>query len=463
MRFINIMKTFKNIFLVAFIGLLISWSINLNAQYDLGIYNMRLVPQTNLSNPAFIPDYQYHFGFPGLSSIHAGFGTSGARYNQIFEITSDDSLGLNSSGFLDALKDGNNINFRSTQQWLNGGMKWQDFYFSVSISDIVDVNSYYSKNLVSLALLGNGEHIGETVNLDPVALKALHYREYALGAAYDFNDQWNFGVKAKLLFGKSAVNTEKMDFGITTSKDYYYIDVKSNFLVNTSITANKKDSGDVSWSEYEFYGSNFGLGFDLGATFKLDDTWSFSASVLDLGYIQYDRYLKTYSSEAEFTYKGIGVNQFDGLNDYQQEQKWIEIKDSLIDLLDVNEETSKFIVPLTAKVYLGANYKLSDKETIGALARIEIFKGKIRPSFTASYYRQIDEHFGVTANYSIINRSYFNLGLGAVVNFEPIQFYVVTDNIVGLIAPDMVRYANFHVGINFIFPDTKVNHPMINL
>ena len=342
-------------------------------------------------------------------------------------------------------------------------MKWKDFYFTASISDITENNIIYSDKLLQLGLNGNADFIGETVTLDPLAIKMIHYREYSVGAAWNFNDRFNFGAKAKMLFGKSTVNSEQMDFALTTSNDYYNLDIKSNFLINTSITADKDGGGDVSWSEYAFYSSNIGFGLDLGATFKLDELWSFSASVLDIGYIQFDRFLRTYRSETEFTYKGIEAMQFDGLEDGGATTKFETITDSLIDLFEIEESAERFIVPLTTKIYLGADYKFSDIETISALARIAIIKGKIRPSFSASYCRKINDNFSVMGSYSFANRSYFNLGMGVVARFDPIQVYIATDNIIGVIVPDKVRYTNFHVGINFIFPGTNKKSPMVDL
>ncbi len=445
-------------------GVIILSPNKLAAQYDMGVFNLRATPQSNLYNPALIPDYKIHFGFPALSSVYTGFGTNGAKYNQIFMKSPDDSLHFDFNGIYDNIKDENRISASARQQWLNFGMKWRKFYFSFSLSDVSSLNQYYPKSLINLAINGNADYIGKTVSLDPISLKALHYREYSFGAAYNYNERWNFGVKAKLLFGKAGINTEKMKLSLTTSEDYYYLDAETDFRVNSSLPMNKKDTlNPVTWSEYSFSSWNLGMGFDIGATFKLNDEFSFSASVLDLGYIQYDRWLTNYSSNSKVHFEGIGFNQFEGLTDSLMEQKLNDVKDSIYGLFELNEDADRFIIPLTAKIYLGANYKMSDVDNVGALLRVAVYKGKIIPALTLSYFRQINKNIGVTANYTMANRSYTNIGFGIVATYEPVQVYFSTDNIYGAIFPDDARYANFHFGINFMIPDTRVFRPMINL
>lgn len=440
-------------------------TIKAEAQYDMMINSLRSVPQTTLTNPAIMPDYQYHVGFPFLSSQFTGFGTSGVRYSDAFYVRSDDSLALDIPNIVSSLKEKNNFNFREVNQILNFGMRWKDWYFSGSVSEIIDVNMMYSKDVVQLIAEGNASRLGESFDLGSTALKAQHYREYAIGAAYDFNDQWNFGLRAKFLFGKSAIDTKNLDGKLTTVDDYYYITTESNITVNASLPQFKKDTTEeVTTSEYLFAGGNFGMGFDAGATYKMDDQWTFSASVLDLGWISYNQWLKNYSNEnVEWTYNGVDAMQFDGLDDQQTEDRINDIKDSLIDMFQLQESSSSFNVMLTAKIFLGANYKLSDKESVGALLRTEIFNNVWRPSLTLSYYRQLDKHFGVSGSYTMANRSYANIGLGVVVNAAPLQIYIATDNVIGLIVPDQVRYANLHFGINFIFPEGGSSKTMIDL
>ena len=446
---------------VAFIALFCFSISESQAQYDQTLYNLRSVPQTTLANPAFMPTYDYHFGVPFLSSVYGGFGTSGVKYSDAFYKRSDDSLAVDIPNINSKIKEKNNFNARATNQILNFGMRWEDWYFSASISEISDVNMMYSKDLIDLASNGNASRIGETYDLGSTSLKALEYREYAIGAAYDLDDQWNVGARVKFLFGKSAIHTKEMQGKLTTTPDYYYLNTETNMTINTSLPNGKKDSADVSIGEYLFYGGNFGMGFDAGATYKLDDTWSFSASVLDLGWIQYDRWLKNYSNEnVAWTYKGIDAMQFDGLSNTESEDKLQAIGDSLIDMFQLEETSETFKVMLTAKIYLAANYQLSDIESLGAVLRTEIFNNVLRPSLTLSYARKLDEHFSVIGTYTMANRSYANIGLGVSVNFAPVQFYITTDNFVGIIVPDKVKYTNFHMGINIIFPGTNSGKTM---
>jgi len=425
---------------------------NLYGQFDLTMYNFNPVIQTNQANPAFIPKYQYHVGIPGLSSVYAQMGTSGIKYNQLFTRRADDSLIINFNDISNHIKNNNNIGIRLSEQWLNGGMLWKKYYFNFAVSDIIDFNMMYSNDLVNLAVHGNGTSIGKSIDLAPTFLKATHYREYAFGAAYNFDSKWNFGAKVKMLFGKSNIHTKTLDAKLYTAENTYFLTTETNMLINTSVPKQWFNGGNYSNSEYLFYGGSFGLSIDLGATYKLDDKYSFSASILDLGYIKFDRNYLNYSTTSnQWTFEGIDALAFRNMTNDQVNNKITSIGDSLINKFDIKESWHSYNILMTAKIYLGATYKLSDKENIGVLVRSEIVNKILRPSFTATYYRQMLNNLGVIGSYSIINRSYSNIGAGIYYNIEPVQIYLVSDNIAGIFVPDAVKYANFHFGVNIIF------------
>lgn len=435
----------------------------LQAQYDNSIFGLKTVIQNNLNNPSYIPEYSMHVGVPGLSSVYGGFGSSGFKYTDLFKRTSDDSLILNNKGLLSALGNKNNIHVNSTVQWLNAGYKWKDFYFNFAVSEVFDLSANYSKDLLEFGLYGNGNYIGETADFSDTYMKFLHYREYAFGAAWKMDDKWSFGAKMKLLFGKSSFHTKSLDAKLTTSENTFNLTSETNMQINTSMPkAWFDDSKSVSNSEYLFYGGNFGLGFDLGASYKYDDQFSFSASVLDLGYIKFDRYLKNFSNQnVAWTFEGFDLWDFDGLDSAQFDSKLNTIGDSLIEKFQLKETSEKYNVMLTAKIYLSGNYKLSDKENIGLVFRSEFMNKIYHPAVTVSYSRKIDKHFSAMASYTAASRSFFNIGLGVVCNIEPVQIYFVTDNFVGIFTPDIFKTANFHLGVNIFMPQKSAGRSLI--
>lgn len=433
------------------------------SQFDQAIYNLRAVPQTNLANPAFIPAYQYHFGVPGLSSVYAQYSNSGIKFNQLFSRRADDSLDVNFSKMGDYFKNRNTIGFKFGAQWLNGGMKWKDFYFNFSLSDYVDATLMFSDDLGNFLAYGNGSSIGQKIDFAPSYLKATHYREYAFGAAWDFDSQWNFGAKIKMLFGKSNVHTKVLDASLFTAENTYNLTTESNILINSSLPHQWFDGEDYKNSEYLFYGANFGMGFDFGATYKLDDIFSFSASVLDLGWMQFDRnYVNLQNSNVTWTFEGIDALQFQDMTNEQVNDKISSIGDSLLNKFALEKSWNRYNMAMTAKIYLAANYKLSNIENIGVVLRSEIINKVWRPAFTATYYRQILDDLGVIGAYTMADRSFTNIGVGAYYNYKFGQVYLVTENIIGLFVPDTQRHSNIHFGINIIFPDKKSGTTLID-
>ncbi len=443
-----------------------------HGQFDNTLYNLNPVPQSNLLNPAIIPSYEMHWGIPSLSSIFVGYGNSGIKYHELFAKDNDDSLTINFPNIKDNVFNNNHLGIHASNQWLNYGMKWKDFYFSFSLSDVIDVNLDYSDEIVNLAAYGNAQYIGQTVEIGKTSLKAIHYREYAFGAAWDFDSKWNFGARMKLYFGKSNIDARNIEASLNTDENFYYLTANTNFLVNTSIPQNWLNGTPMTNSEYLYYGSNFGMGIDLGATFKLSDKISLSASVLDLGWIQFDRYYRNYSSDnISWTFEGFDIAQFKGLTDEELQSKIDFIADSLVNKFQVKTGYNKYNTYLNTRLYLAGSYKLSNKEKVGLVMRNEYISKKYRAAVTGSYYYQILDELGVIGSLSYSDRSISNLGLGAyynldkikIKNFPAFQFYLTTDNIFGVFFPDSFRMSSFRFGINMYYPEKKAGRTLIEI
>lgn len=59
--------------------------------------------------------------------------------------------------------------------------------------------------------------------------------------------------------------------------------------------------------------------------------------------------------------------------------------------------------------------------------------------------------FHATATYSMMNRSFMNVGFGFGLQLTAFQIYAFNDNIYGLFFPTSARNSNIHFGFNFLF------------
>ena len=434
------------------------------SQFDNSLYNMKVVPQTSLYNPAFISQYKYHFGFPMLSSENLGFGSSGPKYDDAFYRRADDSIVVDVDGLINSMNGQDVFHFQNITQILNFGINIKKFYISASISEIVDIDFTYSKQFMELLAYGYANMIGETIDMSKMSLKAQHYREYSLGLAYSFNKNLDIGGRVKLLYGKAAIDTKRMDGSFTTLENNYHLALKSNLIINTSLPTNKKDTNErVTTTDYLMYNGNVGMAIDLGVNYKMDK-WTFSGSVLDLGYINYDRYLKNYTSDnVDFTYTGIDAVELQNLSGDARDKRIEEIKDSIVDIFKLTESADAFNVRLNAKIYLAVNYQLSESSYIGLLARTDFYRNSLHPSFTLSLNQDLSKNVSVVVSYTIANNSYKNIGFGMAVRVSKLQFYVVSDNIFGTFIPELVQYTNVHFGVNFVFPEKEQKKTMMDL
>jgi hypothetical protein len=85
------------------------------------------------------------------------------------------------------------------------------------------------------------------------------------------------------------------------------------------------------------------------------------------------------------------------------------------------------------------------------MLRNEMLNGASHPSATVSYNKWFFNALSASVSYSMVNRSYMNLGFGMALNMGAFQMYAITDNFYCLFYPERSRTVNVHFGFNFIF------------
>lgn len=157
----------------------------------------------------------------------------------------------------------------------------------------------------------------EQYSIDNLGIRTQNYLELALGHSHQINDRLKVGAKMKFLIGAAYAdfNVEHMD--VTMTGDQWAINAdaklaaalgKSQFSYDDSndpATIDPNRGGKVDGiDDYSFSLPGFGLAFDFGATYKVLDNLTVSASITDLGFISW-KDVNMASSRGEYTFDGF--------------------------------------------------------------------------------------------------------------------------------------------------------------
>lgn len=437
---------------------LLSWGVNLQAQQNLTLYNMEVIPQRIHTNPAFFPTYSkvnidlLPILYP---TTYLNFSNSGFRYKDLVRRRSDDSLYIDFDNMVSKLSKNNYFTTALQVDILSFGFKVKQNYFSFNATEKIHTRFRYPKGFMEFLGKGNGNMLGEEVNFN-FGFDATHYREYGLGYARRLMDEkLTVGARFKYLYGMENISTSKSDISLTTDPNDFSITAKSNIKINMSgLDSSSFNTIGNNIPAYLFGRKNNGFAIDLGGQYKINEKISVNASVLDLGFIKWKESsnltLQSRNPDANFTFSGIDLNDV-FTKDTTQDDPFKKLSDSLTQTFKLDSVRGAYTTRLASQIYLGGNYYFTPKVNVGLLAYGQIFDKSIHPGVAVSFNQRLGRWFNYSINYSIYNRSYTNVGLGMALNLGFIQWFFLTDNVLGPIFPQAAKNVHVHTGMSWTF------------
>lgn len=280
-------------------------------------------------NPAFQPEEGY-FSLPLLGntsvSMQSSMGLGDLIYDRNGELTTFMARGtISKSKLMDKVGSGFKNYIEGNMTLISLGRRVNEKrYQTLSVSLRGKSAIRVDKSLFDL--LKDVEN--KYYNVKDVRMDASVYAEIAVGESRKLNDQWTVGAKAKLLVGMNHLdmNVDNILVSLGTSAwtvQGYATMHASGLHYKTEV----KDYEQPDRGQYESVtGLSFpalkprgvGLAIDAGATYKLDENWTFSAAVRDLGFITWADNRTARNSGETFTFDGIhGVCLDDPDEEYQ--------------------------------------------------------------------------------------------------------------------------------------------------
>lgn len=427
------------------------------AQRNFSLYQLNTTAQSHYLNPAFKPNSKVYLSLPlGMQSF--GASHSGFTVNHLIHSRSqDDSLELKPAIAIDKMAKLNFVNLDLQNEIFGFGFRTKKSYFSFGIVHRSQINFMYSRDLFRFAFEGNGQRfLGERASLDGLGFNLNSYLEYGIGFNHKFGEKLTIGGRLKMLSGIANVHTRKSELGIFTDETTFDLTIDGALEVNSSNMAPFFDSTTTNFNpaKYAFNFDNRGFGLDLGAMYEMTEKISFSASVVDLGFINWKTNNRNFAS-TDFNYTFQGVN----LNDFLKDSSDVfeNLNDTLKDVFRQTENTNAYRTSLYTRFYIGGSYKFTEKLILSGLWYNEILHGKYRPGLTVAANFKAKEWFSATVNYTAYGRSFSNLGAGFSLRGGPIQFFLMSDNLLGFLVPQGSKNIHLTTGLSLLFgkPDKK--------
>lgn len=472
------MKTiYKRIFLIAYAIISVS---NIYAQQVNTMYFMKNIEERNQYNPAFQPIYNVYWDLPITPNYKIEIGNNSVDFNDIVfskKINGIDSTitflhsEANPKDFLNSLKSTTRINQEATFDLIGFGFRVKKNYFTFNISQKLSSNIYMPKDMFVLLLEGTDSINSRSFNFDNLGVNSTLYTEFAFGYSRKINDKLTLGANFKYLMGQANISTDIDKLRLDAGIDNWTIAAKSK--VNASIPSVYfpiNPDGSIDYENVEttpsedldpydlIVTSNWGLGLDLGATYKILPNLELSSSLTDIGFIRWRENLINSSYDGEYSFSGVDVDA-----DSDIEEKADSIWTAFEDVFTENGTRNEYTTYLSTRLNLGAEYSvLNDKIGFGLLSSTLFTNNSAYSDLTASTNFRPYNFFSASFSYSLLDGQWSCLGAGIQLKVLPFNMYLVMDHIPLVFAksssayiPTQLKSFNIQAGLVMSINDPK--------
>lgn len=484
------MKNFKSLQGWLIVVMLLLVSVSVQAQFLRTSYFMEGSHYRMQLNPALTPGRGY-FNFPVIGSFNASVNSSSLGYQDVIDIIDNSSDGdyFLSSDFINRLDATNDLNVNLSTDIISAGWYKGKNFWSFNVGLRNDIGASVPKTMFEFMREMNGVDINSidwsnynrTVGKESLNINS--YAEVGIGFARDITSRLTVGGRVKALLGignmkldinRMAVNTnlqgiadvENLDWSRVANDQEYAnelagkisgtgrVDVEARLESSfKGLELQENENGYVDEIKFESDKlgiAGYGVGIDLGASYKLLDRLTVSASILDLGFMKWSKSSTSVATARSSEDLNFDFNQPTLQGKLDEVQRFANVVgsgevlnyDMLQMQVDENEAKSRS-TSLTSTLVIGAEYALlGDWLTVGALYTSRFAKPKTLNELTFSANIRPANNFNVAASYSVLQAS--GKTFGVALKFGPL--FVGTDY---MYLGENSKNVNAYIGISF--------------
>lgn len=450
----------------------------LNSAYFVEYYKFR-----HNMNPAYGNEQNY-ISLPALGNINVrmngNFGLGDVLFdNPRYGIDNNKKKTtfmnpyLSSSDALSGFNKGNNrINADVDITILSAGFKGFGGYNTISLDARTNVGVVLPYELFEFARnTGN-----KTYDIGDINAHAQSFVQLAFGHSRDINEKLRVGGKVKFLFGVGRADLQMSNLRADLSSEDKWT-VSGDATANVSLKGftyieEEKDYKQADKGTYRYVNDvdvdgaglgGFGLAVDLGGVYKINDDFTVSAALIDLGFIGWSNNMQAVNRQNSFEFNGfhdIAIHDEDANGNTKPnafDSQTDKYSDQLADFANLSDDGDQGgrSTGIGATLNVGCEYSLPSYRNLkfGLLSSSRI-NGKYswtecRVSANVAPLKWIDGGVNFAVNS-------YTASFGWVANFHPKGFnvFIGMDHILGKTSKEFIPLssnASVNLGFNVAF------------
>lgn len=409
------------------------------AQYLRSSYFMEGTSARLQLNPGLQPTKGY-FNMPIIGSFNMSASSNVLGTSDIIDLMDSGSDLYSNDKLFDRLKADNRLNVNLNTDILSFGWYRGKGFWSVNVGLRADFGAALAKDMFSMMRTMNGFALedvagtNQSYSLSNQTLNMKAYAEIGLGYSRRITEKLTVGGRVKVLLGlaRAEMNINQFDLNLDVPNPQYanYADYESrgelspsdwygshyDYSANGNVITTLKGGGmtfdndgmidnfDLDAGDLGIAGSGFGI--DLGASYKVWDNLTVSASILDLGFLKWkesETTVATVSGEAHETIDASNYDRYIG-GDFLSFERF--------DFEEGSPEKVKTKTRLYSTLLLAGEYGLfNNKLSVGAMYSSRFVKPKALNELTFLATFRPKNWLNAAISYSPIQASGKSIGL----------------------------------------------------
>lgn len=421
-------------------------SINsVKAQYANTLYFMDGIAERNNMNPALTPDCNFYFDFIFLPNLYYNFGNDNFVINDfIYNQNGKATTFLNSQESIDKfynhLKPATTLNFNMHLNILSFGFQVKKHYFTFDMGLQSDLSAHLPREMFKLLLYGTPDPDGvNTFDFSKLGVNATLYSNVNLGYMYRINKKITVGTKVKFLMGYANINTSIKKLDLNASREEWALETNGQVTASLPITFNTNNDGSIDFGSLALNDTQdlinllmrpAGIGFavDLGVKYEPIKHLVLSASITDLGFINWSR--NTFSGSMQGHHTINQIIDYTVGDTLSISEDIIELGDEILGTIRTDGQGQHYRTNLRGNFFVAAEYGiLKNRISFGIMNRLSFKDNIIQDEAIVALNLRPLNRLKATASYSLVNGRSGNIGVGLNLSLGMMNMYLIADYI----------------------------------